>query len=225
MGLKGPSLHILDVEKHGVQPPGSGNLGVQLPQRAGGGVSGIGEQRLPILLPGLVELGKDCAGHIDLPTDNEPGEGLRQPQGNGADGPQVFCNILPHQTVSPGGSPHEEAVFIFQRHREPVHLGLHGVGHILDHLPDPLIEFGQLLHGEDILEALQRDPVADLLEALRDLSPHPLGGRVRCDPLRMGGLQLLQTAELVVIVIVGHGGGVLDIVLIIGPDQLLAQGL
>ena len=226
VGGEGAALRPLDVEHPDVQPPGGGDLGIQLPQGARRRIAGVGKETLPSQLPLLVEPLEALLGHEHLPPDNQGGQGLRQAQGDGGDGLKILRHVLPHLAVAPGGPPDKEAVFILQGHGQAVHLGLHVVLHAVGQgLPHPLVELLQLLHGEHVLEALQGNPVVYLLEAVRHLAPHPLGGRVRGNQLRVFGLQLLQTAELVVEAIVGHAGVVQHIVLIVGLLQLPAQGL
>ena len=62
-----------------------------------------------------------------------------------------------------------------------------------------------------------------LLKAVQGRAAHPLGGGIRGDLLRVGRLQLLQPAELVVVVVVGHGGIVQHIVSVSRLIELLAQ--
>ena len=64
-----------------------------------------------------------------------------------------------------------------------------------------------------------------LLEGLQGLPPTRWVGESGGDELRVLPLQLLQPAQLVVIVVVRHGPGVLDIVFIVSLFQLPAQGL
>lgn len=56
---------------------------------------------------------------------------------------------------------------------------------------DALVEVGEFFHGKHILKTFQRNTVADLFKSGDRLSPHPLGGRIRCDILRVCLLQLL----------------------------------
>ena len=65
--------------------------------------------------------------------------------------------------------------------------------------------------------------MGDLLKGLQGLASHPLGGRVGGDELGVSPLQLLQTAQLMVVVVVGHGGVVLDVVFEVCLVQLFAQ--
>ena len=83
----------------------------------------------------------------------------------------------------------------------------------------------QLLKIKDILKGFQGHLMGYLGKSLQCLSPHPLGGRIRCDRLRVGRLQLLQSPQLMVVVIVGYGGLVQYIVLITRLSQLPAERL
>ena len=156
---------------------------------------------------------------------NQPRGRVRNAQRDGAHGFQVLGDVLSHLPVSPGGSPDKQAVFILQRHRQPVHLGLHIIAGFRHHTLHPLVKLPQLLIVKHILEGFQRNSVDYLLKGVQRLSPHPLGRGIGCDGLRVGRLQLLQPAQLVIVVVVGHGGLVQHIVLIARPGQPLPQRL
>ena len=64
-----------------------------------------------------------------------------------------------------------------------------------------------------------------LRKAFRRLAPHPLGGGIRGQQLRVLRLQLLQPAELVVEVIIGHGGRVQHIILVARLGQVRPKHL
>ena len=129
LGMAGklPSLGQLQIEDGDIQPPLGGDLGIQLPQRARSGVAGIGHQGRALDLPSGVDLLEHAAGHIDLAPDNEMGQLLRQRHGDGADGGQVLCHVLPHSAVAAGRATDEHTVPVLQRHGQAVHLGLHAV--------------------------------------------------------------------------------------------------
>ena len=127
VGLEGPALAELEVKDQNIQLAGSGDFRVQLPERPGGGVAGIGEKGLSPLLPGLVEGMEHGLWHEDLAPDDQPFRRVLQPKRNGADGLQILGDILAHQAVAPGGPPDEAAVPVLQRHGQAVHLGLHGI--------------------------------------------------------------------------------------------------
>ena len=77
MGRQGFPLYPLNIEHQNIQFSGSGDLGVQLPQRAGGGVAGIGKQRLSPALTLLIQHMKHLFGHKHLSPYNEPGRRIR----------------------------------------------------------------------------------------------------------------------------------------------------
>ena len=225
VGAEGLVFRPLDVEDRNVQLPGGGHLGVQLPQGAGGGVPGVGEQGLPPLLPLLVEGVEHPLGHIDLPPDDELSRGVGDAQGDGLYSPQILRHVLPHLAVPPGGPPDEQAVLVLQGHGQTVHLGFHVVGGLRRHASHPLVELAQLVVVEHVLEGLQGHLVDHLGEGLQGFSAHPLGGGIGGDELGVLPLQLLQPAELVVVVVVRHAGVILYIVLVVGLLQLPAKGL
>ena len=65
----------------------------------------------------------------------------------------------------------------------------------------------------------------DLPKAVGHLPPYPLGRGIRDDQLRVRMLQLLQTAEFMVKVIIGHAGIVQHVIFIVGLLQFPAQAL
>ena len=183
VGGECPPLRQLQIEHRDVQPPLGGDLGIQLPQGAGGGVAGIGQQRLALDLPPGVDLLEHAARHVDLAPDDEPGQLFRQRHGDGADGAEILRHVLPHPSVATGGAPDEHAVPVFQRHRQAVHLGLHAVSRVLQRYL--LQKAADLIVVEHVLQTLQRHGVGHLLKLRQRLSAHPLGGRIRRDLLRM----------------------------------------
>ena len=104
MSLELPSVCHLEIEDNDVQVAGSGNLRVQLPEGTRSGIPWICKERLAIQLPLLVELVEHLLGHIDLSPHDKPGQGLREPHGDGTDSTQVLRNILAHTSVSTGRS-------------------------------------------------------------------------------------------------------------------------
>ena len=221
VGAECPPLRQLQIEHRDIQPPLGGDLGIQLPQGAGGGVAGIGHQRLALDLPPGVDLLEHAARHVDLAPDNEPGQLFRQCHGNGADGAEILRHVLPHPSVATGGAPDEHAVPVFQRHRQAVHLGLHAVSRVLQRYL--FQKAADLIVVEHVLQTLQRYGVGHLLELRQRLSAHPLGGGIRCDLLRVLRLQLLQPPQQVVVFVVRHGGRIQHIIAVSVLRQRAAQ--
>ena len=223
VGLESHAVAPLDVEDQDVQLPLGGDFRVLLAEGTGGGVAGVGEQGLSPALPLVVQGVKDLFGHEHLAPDDEMLRRAIHPQGDGPHGAQVGGHVLPHLAIPPGGSPDEQAVFIFQSHGQAVHFRLHHIDGPRHRALHPLVKGPHLVKVEHVLKGFQGHPVLHRLKGRQGLSPHPLGGRVGGHRLRVGLLQLLQPAELVVIVVVGHGGLVQHIVLIARPLQLPAQ--
>ncbi len=216
MALKAHALGQLNVENIDIQATLRGNLRVKLPQRTGGGVSGVGKQGLSLfLLPG-VQLFEALFRHKYLAADNEPGGGVFQRHGNGTDGFQIFCHVLAHIPVPPGGAPDKDAVHIFQGHGQSVDLWLHGKPDIRlggADLSQKLIEF---FHAEHVLKAHEGHRMGHLLKLAQGLASHPLGGRIGSGQLRMRIFQILQLPQEVVIFKILHLRIVQDIVVVVG---------
>ena len=221
VGGKFPALRQLQIKDRDVQPPLGGDLGVQLPQGAGGGVAGIGHQWLALDLTPGVDLLEHTAGHVHLAPHDEAGQLLRQGHGDRPYRPQIFSHILPYSSVTPGGTADEHAVTVFQCHGEAVHLRFHAVGGVLQGYL--LQEAADLLVVEHILQAFQRHGVGHLLKLRQRLSAHPLGGRIRRDLLRMRRLQVLQPPQQMVIFIIRHGGRIQHVVEVSVLRQRAAQ--
>ena len=127
VGGEFPALRQLQIEHGDVQLPLGADFGIQLPQRPGGGVPGIGHQGLSLQLPFGVDGLKHRAGHIHLAPDNKPGQLFRQCHGNRADSPEILRHILAHPAIAPGSATDKHTVPVFQRHGQSVHLWLHGI--------------------------------------------------------------------------------------------------
>ena len=164
----------LDIEHVNVQSPLGGDLRVQLPQRTGGGVPGVGKQGLPLLLLGPVQPPEAGFRHEHLSPDDEPLRGVFQYHGNSVDGPQILRHILAHVAVSTGGSPDELSVLIFQRHGKAVDFRLHGKYRIGVRSKHPVHKVRQLFLGENILQAVQGHRMGNFFKFGQCLAPHPL---------------------------------------------------
>ena len=116
VGSERPALCQLQIKNGDVQPPGCGDFGVQLPQRAGSSIAGIGHQRFAFDFPLGVDLLEHAAGHIDLAPNDQMGQLLRQGHGDGADSTQVLCHVLPYPTVTAGSAANKHAVPVLQCH-------------------------------------------------------------------------------------------------------------
>ena len=212
MGLEAAALTQLQVEDGNVQLALGGDAGIQLAQGACGGIAGIGHQGLPLDLAAGIDLLKHAAGHIDLATDDEAGQLLRQGHGQRADGAEILRHILTHAAIAAGGAAVEHTVAVLHRHTEAVHLGLHAEGGMGQFLTDAGQKGLHFVGVKHILQALQRHVVTNLFELAQNLAADTLGGRIGRHFLGMLCLQFLQTAQETVIFKIGHGGSIQYIV-------------
>ena len=213
----------LDVEHQNVQLPLGGHLGILLPQRTGGGISGIGEGLLPVFLQRRVQGVEGLLGHVDLPPDDEPGRGVFQRHWDGADGAQILRHILAHIAIATGGTPDELAVHVFQCHGQAIDFRLHRKFRVCHRLLGVQQKVIQLFHAEHILKAHQRHRVSHLGEGIHRLTAHPPGWRIRPGILRMGFFQLLQLPQGSIVFKIQHGGIIQDVVFVVRLGQYAGQ--
>ena len=146
------------------QVPAGGDIGVELAQRPGGGVAGVGEEPLVGLALATVEIGERFEGHEDLAPDLHDVRRRRQlePPGHRPDREHVGGDVLPRHTVSPGGGPDEMAFFVDEGDGQPVELGLAHEGHRFRHQTlEPLPPRLEVLDIECVIERQHRDDVLD----------------------------------------------------------------
>ena len=220
---KGHTLCQLHIEYQNVQLPLGRDPGILLPQRTGGGVSGVGKGLFPRLFQGVIQFMEGLLGHIYFPPDNEPGRRVFQHHGNGADGPQILCYILAHCSVAPGGAPDKTAILVFQGHRQAVNLGLNGKRRLGKALSGAQQKIIQLFHAENILQAHQRYRVTDFSKCIHRLAPHPPGGRIRQGKFGMGLFQVLQLPQKTVVFKIRHIRVIQHIVPVSGIVKKLCQ--
>ena len=223
VGLKFHTLRQLDIENQNIQSPFGSNLGVQLPQRAGSCISGVGEKGLPFCLLLFVELAEALLGHEHLSPHNQPGRSIGNGHGNGRDGFQVFRHILPHHAVTPGRAPDKQAIFIFQGNGKAVYLRLHGKGGSRVLFQNFRKKILQLLHGKHILQAHKGHGMGDFLKLAQSRASYPLGRAIRLLPLGVLGLQGFQLPQKLIVFKVLHLGIVQHIVLVARLVQQAGQ--
>ena len=201
VGLELESLDRTDSVAPDRQRPCGGELGVELADRAGGGVARVGEGRLTSGGARLVQLREVRARQVDLAAHLELGGSAGHPQGDRADGPEVLSHVLADLAVAARRAPDEHAVLVEQRDGQPVDLRL---AHVVESLGVEAVLLGQgddslgprpqLLLGARIGQRQHRLEVLDGLEALERPAAHALGRRVWSQEL---GVTLLEVAELV----------------------------
>ncbi len=173
------ALHVENVVDEQVERSLRGDLGIELAQRTGGGISWIGKRLLPGLEQPLVQLLEGRDPHNHLASDGEERRDATFPvpkhQRRGPNGAHVLRDPLPVLAVPPGGPPHQGPVLIDEFHRRPVELGL---DHVRDPVPDRFphalvepAERGFLLRR---VEAEHRDGVLHRGKLVERFPPHPL---------------------------------------------------
>ena len=206
------TLCQLQIEHQNVEPALRCNFGVELAQRARRRVSGVGKERLSELFLRLVERFKAGARHIYLAPDDEPRRRVLQMQRNGAHGLEVFRHIFADEPVASRRAADKLAVYILECHREPIDFWLNTVRSLRLIFSEALVKLPQLVIGKHVLQALERHLMTDLHKLRKrraaDAPRRAVGQRI----LRVLRLKLLESAELVVIVVVRHLRRVLHIV-------------
>jgi hypothetical protein len=172
------------------QRPRGGQLGVELPDRAGRRVAWV--RKRVLARPGtlLVQAREVRQWKVDLAPHlqqrRRPLAVRGQGQRNRPDRPQVLCHVLADLSIAPSRSAGQHSVLVDQRNREPVHLRLGDVfdcGGIqatpLERVVQTLLPGAQLILVAGVAERHHRGRVTDLGEPLQRAPSHALGGRVR----------------------------------------------
>ena len=104
------------------QWPSGGDTGIQLPQAAGGGVSGVGESFLAGGFLLFVHGEKAGLGHIHFATHlQDAGIVLTdQCQGHTFNGAHVLGDVFTGETIAAGGGSNQAAVFVQDAHGQAV---------------------------------------------------------------------------------------------------------
>ncbi len=166
-----------------MQRPGGADAGVELAQAAGGGVARVGEGAAAG--GGLAGVQRREVGmaHVGLAADLEDRRGAGQGLGDVGDGAGIRGDVLAGLAVAAGGGLHQPAGLVAQRQRQAVDLGLGGEGEGIarreaEEAADALDELGDLGGIEGVLQAEERQGVADLGEALGGGGADPVAGAV-----------------------------------------------
>ena len=139
--------------------PRGGDPGVELADRAGGRVAGVGERRLAGRGALLVELGERAAREVDLAADLDSLGRVVDPQRDRPDRAQVLGHVLADHAVAARRAADELAALVEQRDRDPVDLRLGDEAQ----LPGPDVELAQAvveprLPGPELLRRCGRWP-------------------------------------------------------------------
>ena len=131
-------------------------------------------------------------GHIDFAPHFQKFRRTLQRMGDIPDGGKVLGHIFAHDTVALGGTPHKNAIFIFQAHRKPVNLCLHHVFRGNACFPHTGVKFPQFFIRKRILKAFHFDGVGHLGKLCAGSPSHMLGGAGCGHQLREGLFDFFQ---------------------------------
>ena len=193
--------------------------GVELAQRAGGGVARVRGGRLSGRDLLLVEAAEAREREVDLAAHLHQRRRLAlERERDRPDRAQVDGDVLPALPVAARRAANELPVLVDERDRRAVDLRLDHVGDRLvgvEPLAHVLGPLEQALVGRHLLERAHRREVLDLLELVRRRPAHPAGRRVVGRELRMLLLELLQLVEEPVVLRVRDLGVVEDVVAVV----------
>jgi len=210
--------NLVEVDAEGAP---CGDIGVELPERAGGGVARVGEHLLARLLAPPVERVELVLAHVRLAPHHEAvGHGpgvVAEAEGDALDGLHVGRNLLARLAVPAGGALYEAPVLVDQLHGQPVKLGLGG---IRDGVAPQLFaaRLGEVAHLVLLVDGLQAEHgrgVGHRAQLVADRAAHLMGGGVgRLQPGVLG-LKGLKLPEEPVVLGVGDDRGVEDVVAVV----------
>ncbi len=175
-----------------------GDPGVELAQRAGSGVAGVGEEGQPLLCALRIELLESSQWYERLAARFEAGRcDLPQSKRDAADCAQVLGNVLATEAVAARRADGEAVVLVAEGDGNAVYLQLaHHVEAVnFEEVLGALVPGEELLLVEGVGQAEHRCAVLYDAERLDGRSPDALGRRVGRDQLGMGRLQLDEAAH------------------------------
>ena len=144
--------------------------GVFQPQRSRCGVAGI---HVRLLARGLlldVQGGERRPAHVGLSTDLDHSRDVRPVEAvwQVTDAPRCVRDVLSGLAVASCGCSNQPAVFVADRHGDPVELGLHGEGprRCVEPLEGPAVPGVEVLQAERVVEREHRRVVSYRSEGL-----------------------------------------------------------
>ena len=191
------------------------------PDRSGGGVARVGEERLAGRLPVGVQLPERRAGIEDLSARLER-RGLQDAQRDGANRAHVVGDVLAAEAVPARRGAREYALLVAERYREAVDLQLCDVtGRLLSERAEDAGAPGlRFFPGIRVLEREYRDRVLDGSESLGGLASHATRRRVGGREIRMESLDGGELGHQTVELGVGDLGTRIDVVQPLVPEDL-----
>jgi hypothetical protein len=225
MGVQGGLAVAEEVVGVEVELAGGGNGGIEDAEGAGGGIAGVGVEGLAVLLALFVEAIEGVAGHDDFAADLK---GLLEgdAQGQATDGTGVFGDILAGKPVAAGDGALEQAAGVVDGEGEAIELEFGGVGEGLsgEEVADAAVEIAELAFVEGVVEAEHGRGVAEFDETVAGLAADALGGGIGRNNFRVICFESLEFAQEGVVVRVGNGGTVQNVIKMFVAFDFGAQG-
>ena len=199
---------------------------VELAQRAGGGVAGVGVRWEALLSPLFIEALEGRLREQHFAADLEPGRrAAANAQRHASDCAQVQRDVLAGGAVAARRAAHQDAVLVGERDGEAVVLELAHEFEVaaLQRVCGAAVPCHELVLVEGVAEAEQRHRVAHLLEAARGFGADALRGRVGRDEVRVLCFQSEQLVQQCVELGVADLRLVLHVVQVVVPVDLAPE--
>ena len=232
VGPRGQAARLAPAPGEEAQGTRGGDRGIELAQRARGGVARIGEGLAALFGLPLIERGEIGVAHIDLAANLEDFghvAALKLAR-NVRDGANVSGDVLALAAVAARGGNHQAPSLVAQRYRKAVDFHLGGdierrAGVELQEAPHAANEIARLFIGEDVAERQHAHRVADLGEFRGRRGADLLRRAFRAGQAWKALLQHLDTLPQPVIVRIGDFRLVFLVIKLVMPLQLGRQKL
>ena len=212
------------VVDYDVERPARDFGGVELLERARGCVSRIRERLPAERLFALVQLHEAVARHVDFAAHFERFRRVvRQGKRHGSYRPDVHGDVVADRSVAARRREDELPIFIPERYRNSVDLGLDGICEAVYLLPDEGVEVGKLPARMGLVQRLHRRRVRHLREAANALARNAVRGRGGIVELGMLAFEPEKLLVEKVVVPVADDGPRLDVIKPVVPVYLGAK--
>lgn len=207
--------------------PRGSDLGVQLPQTSGGGITRIDKQLVSLDPVALVERLEGRLGHEYFTAHFQQRRIIIAPefQRHRPNGTNVFGNIFTDRAIAPGGGTLQHAIAIEDTDRQTIELGLAAIAELADSVSHPLMEGSKVFFTEGVVQTEHRFKVSHLFKLGQRQTTDSEAWRVAALQFRVLGLQHLEPLHQAVIFGVGNAGVVIhivaNVVLVNGTYQLI----
>jgi hypothetical protein len=172
--------------------------GIELTQRTGSGIPGIGKGRFAALKPAAIEPFERLSFDIDFNANlhaigNICRDSFHRGYGHGKrlNRFKILCDILPNGSISPGGAGREDAPFVNEINRHTVQLWFHNKPDRLRLSQQafyPTLKITDIRFGKGIGQTQHGRIMLKRSEFFQRGRAYALCRRIRCDEIGMGQL-------------------------------------